>query len=387
MSRVSEAVETSGAARFETGEGPGGALFLKAFGVWTLPEIGPIDAALRRFAEASLGQELVIDLERVTRIDTAGAFVLQRTLLACGERTELSNFKNIPTGADLILERVGRSFAPCEIEPPRGNAFVLMLNRLGVGVEDAYKSAQLFFGFVGVVLTTLTRTAMRPGRFRSVSTVHHMEEAGLNAIPIVALLSFMIGAVVAFMGAKILAQFGADVFTVELVGIAVLREFGVLLTAILIAGRSGSAFTASIGSMKLREEIDAMRTLGLDPVEVLVTPRVMALMVMTPLLAFLAMLVGVVGGLLVSWFALGISPTLFLARMQDSVAIGNFWVGMAKAPFFAFVIGVIGCHQGMLTEGGAEALGERTTLSVVQSIFTVILLDAFFAMFFLELGI
>jgi len=378
---------TAPEAWYETGDGPAGGLMLKAHGTWTLASVGRIDAQLRQFAEASLGRELVIDLADVERIDTAGAFVLQRTLAACGARTEISQFQNPPEGANLILSRVGESFAPCEIEPRRANAFVLMLNRLGRGVEDAYFNAEAFFGFVGEVLAAIWRLVRAPRRFRAVSTVHHMEEAGLNAVPIVALLSFMIGAVVAFMGAKILAQFGADVFTVELVGIAVLREFGVLLTAILIAGRSGSAFTASIGSMKMREEIDAMRTLGLDPIEVLVAPRVLALILMTPLLAFVAMMVGLVGGLLVCWFSLGVSPSLFLARTQDVVVISNFWVGMAKAPFFAFAIAVIGCHQGLLTAGGAESLGERTTLSVVQSIFMVIVLDAFFAMFFLELGV
>ena len=378
---------TAAETRFEIEESPENGFRLKAFGPWTLSAIGAVDSALHAFSERAMGRELEIDLAGVSRLDTAGAFVLQRTLAACGSRTEVSQFSHIPDGADLILQRVGRSIADCDIEPPRVNAFVLMLNRLGRGVVDAYYSAAQFFGFVGVVLVALSRLVVQPRRFRSIATVHHMEEAGLNAVPIVALLSFMIGAVVAFMGAKILAQFGAEVFTVQLVGIAVMREFGVLITAILVAGRSGSAFTAAIGSMKLREEIDAMRTLGLDPTEVLVLPRVVALMAMTPILVFLAIMVGVVGGLLVCWFSLDISPSLFMAQTQETVAFSNFWVGMAKTPFFAFVIAVIGCHQGMKTEGGAESLGERTTLSVVQSIFTVIVLDAFFAMFFLELDV
>ena len=212
-----------------------------------------------------------------------------------------------------------------------------------------------------------------------------MEEAGLNAVPIIGLMSFLIGAVVAFMGARILQQFNASIFTVELVGIAVLREFGVLLSAILLAGRSGSAFTAQIGSMKIREEIDAMQSLGLDPMEVLVLPRVFALIIMLPALAFIAAMLGLIGGGLVAWTAMDISPALFLTRLQDAITPNNFWVGLIKAPFFAFVIGVIGCFQGMQVAGSAESLGKRTTLSVVQSLFLVIVLDAFFAMFFLEI--
>jgi phospholipid/cholesterol/gamma-HCH transport system permease protein len=212
-----------------------------------------------------------------------------------------------------------------------------------------------------------------------------MEEAGLNAIPIVGLMSFLIGAVVAFMGAKILRLFNADIFTVELVGISVLREFGVLLSAILIAGRSGSAFTAQIGSMKIREEIDAMRVLGLDPMEVLVLPRVIALVLMLPVLAFLAAMLGMIGGGLVAWMAMDISPALFIARTQETIILNHFWAGVIKAPFFAFVIAVIGCYQGMEVEGSAESLGQHTTLSVVQALFLVILIDAFFAMFYLEI--
>jgi phospholipid/cholesterol/gamma-HCH transport system permease protein len=213
-----------------------------------------------------------------------------------------------------------------------------------------------------------------------------MEEAGLNAIPIVGLMSFLIGAVVAFMGAKILQQFNASFFVVELVGLAVLREFGVLLAAILVAGRSGSAFTAQIGSMKIREEIDALRVMGLDPIEVLIVPRMFALVIMLPLLTFIAAMLGLVGGGLVAWGTMDISPAYFLARTKEMVVLNNFWAGIIKAPFFAFVIAVIGCFQGMEVEGSAESLGQRTTMSVVQSLFVVIVLDAFFAMFFLEIN-
>ena len=198
-------------------------------------------------------------------------------------------------------------------------------------------------------------------------------------------MSFLVGAVVAFMGAKILQQFNAQVFVVEMVGIGVLREFGVLIAAILTAGRSGSSFTAQIGSMKIREEIDALRVLGLDPVEVLIIPRVFALMIMLPLLAFLSAMLGMIGGALIALATMDISLAYFMARTQEMVSINNFWVGLIKAPFFAFIIAVIGCFQGLEVEGSAESLGQRTTLSVVQALFMVIVLDAFFAMFFLEI--
>jgi phospholipid/cholesterol/gamma-HCH transport system permease protein len=261
----------------------------------------------------------------------------------------------------------------------------MMAERLGKGIVDTYFASLAILNFIGLTLATGARVAAQPKRMRPISLFWFMEEAALNAVPIIGLMSFLIGAVVAFMGAKILRQFGADIFVVEMVSIGVLRELGVLLAAILIAGRSGSAFTAQIGSMKLREEIDAMRVLGLDPIEVLVLPRVMALILMMPILAFIAAMLGLIGGGLVAWLQMDISPVLFLTRTQESVAMSNFWVGIIKAPFFAFVIGIVSCFQGMSVEGSAESVGERTTLSVVQALFLVIVLDAFFAMFFLEI--
>jgi phospholipid/cholesterol/gamma-HCH transport system permease protein len=214
-----------------------------------------------------------------------------------------------------------------------------------------------------------------------------MEEAGVNALPIVVVLTFFIGAVVAFMGANLLETFGASVFTVELVGIAVLREFGVLITAIMLAGRSDSAFTAAIGSMKMQQEIDAMRVLGLDPYEALVVPRVIACVFMAPLLTFGAMMAGIFGGMMVSWATLDISPGFFITRMHETIDWSHFWVGMSKAPVFGLVIAIIGCKQGMQVGGDVESLGRRVTASVVQSIFMVIVIDAIFAMMYLELDI
>lgn len=360
-------------------------LKLVARGDWRARNLGPIDAPLRDFEGDSMGREIIIDVSAVERLDTAGAMVLQRIMRACSGRTELSKIVGASAEHESLLRQVEAHLAPCDVAPASRNAFMLMLNRLGQGAVDAYFSALAILSFIGLTISTGVRVLSRPGRMRTTSVVYHMEETGLNAVPITGLMAFLIGAVVAFMGAKILRNFNAEIFVVELVGLSVLREFGVLLAAILIAGRSGSAFTAQIGSMKLREEIDALHVLGLDPIEVLVLPRVFALVIMLPVLALLGDLLGVIGGGLVAWTAMDISPTLFLGRLQESIGMSNFWVGLIKAPFFAFVIAIVGCFQGMQVEGSAESLGQRTTLSVVQSLFLVIVLDAFFAMFFLEI--
>lgn len=362
-----------------------GVLKLVPRGDWRARFLGKLDDELRDFSDDSLGRELIIDMSGVDRLDTAGAMMLQRTFYACGSRTDISQIIGAKPAQTALMEQVQDHLAPCHIEPIQPNAFLAVVDRLGKGVVDVYYAAIEVLSFIGLTLATFGRVMTDPKRLRMKSIVYHMEEAGLNAVPIIGLMSFLIGAVVAFMGAKILAMFNAEIFTVELVGLSVLREFGVLLSAILIAGRSGSAFTAQIGSMKIREEIDAMRVLGLDPMEVLVLPRVIALVVMLPVLAFIAAMLGLIGGGLVAWLAMDISPALFMVRMQETIAINNFWSGLIKAPFFAFVIGVIGCFQGMEVEGSAESLGQRTTLSVVQALFLVILIDAFFAMFYLEI--
>lgn len=362
-----------------------GTLRLKATGDWQARHLGAIDRQLRDFEDDAVGRELIIDISGVGRLDTAGAMVFERILHACATRTETSKIVGGTDAQTMLIANVSPHVAPCDVEPARRNAFVMMVNRFGQGLVEGYHAAIEILNFVGLTLTALLRVAREPKRLRVTAIFWHMEEAGINAMPIVGLMSFMIGAVVAFMGAKILRLFNAEVFTVELVGISVLREFGVLLAAILVAGRSGSAFTASIGAMKIREEIDAMKALGLDPIETLVLPRTIALVLMMPVLTFMASVLGVIGGGLVAATAMDISPAFFVGRLQETIALSNFWVGLIKAPFFAFVIAIIGCYQGMEVAGSSESLGQRTTLSVVQSLFVVIILDAFFAMFFLEI--
>lgn len=376
---------TDSAARFDIDLTDDGLLRLKAAGDWRARFIKPIDEALRDFADDSVGRDLVIDLSGVERLDTTGAMVLQRTFRACAGRSDQSQITGANAAQRELLEQIEGHLAPCHVEPVHRNAFIMMVERLGEGVVTASRAMLELWDFIGHTLVSAAGVIVRPSRMRWRATVHHMEATGLDALPIVGLMSFLIGAVIAFMGAKILQLFNAEILTVQLVGISVLREFGVLLAAILVAGRSGSAFTAQIGSMKLREEIDAMRVLGLDPIEVLVLPRVIALVVMLPILAFCAAMLGLVGGGLVAWLVMEIPPALFVAQFEENIGLNNFIVGMIKAPFFAFVVAVIGCFQGMEVEGSAESLGQRTTLSVVQSLFLVIVLDAFFAMFFLEI--
>lgn len=285
------------------------------------------------------------------------------------------------------MEEVRTRSTVCQPPPEPAFGFMQAMARIGAGLEAAYMEAVGTIAFLGRTVTTGLRTATQPWRFRLTPTVWAMEEVGVNALPIIAVLSFFIGAVVAYMGANLLRDVGFSVFTVELVGIAVLREFGVLITAIMLAGRSDSAFTASIGAMKMQQEIDAMRVLGLDPFEALVIPRVVACVLMAPLLTFGAMISGIFGGMLVAWSAQDISPTLFITRFHSELDWSHFWVGMSKAPVFGLVVAIIGCRQGMEVRGDVESLGRRVTASVVQSIFTVIVLEALFAMMYLELGI
>ncbi|MPZ11621.1 MAG: MlaE family lipid ABC transporter permease subunit, partial [Kiloniellaceae bacterium] len=241
--------------------------------------------------------------------------------------------------------------------------------------------------FLGLTVTVFVRTLLHPWRIRLVPLIAHMEQTGLNALPIVGLISFLVGIVLAYQGADQLARFGAQIFTVNLVAVGVLREMGILLTAIIVAGRSGSAFTAQIGTMKVNEEVDAMRTLGLDPMEVLVIPRVFALVLVLPLLTFYADLMGLLGGAVMATIVLDISFFQFARQLNDAVTLWTFWIGIIKAPIFAFIISMIGCYEGLQVSRSAESVGRQTTRAVVEAIFLVIVLDALLSIFFSVIGI
>ncbi|MBW4709220.1 ABC transporter permease [Roseobacter sp. YSTF-M11] len=347
--------------------------------------LGAVEQSFARFTTKA--PRLTIDLSNLTSLDTGGAWMiadLQARLHDAGVASELVGGSAERTA---LIETVSRA-RPHErgVEaPPSG--FLPWLAGLGANTVDLFKAIVSLLNFVGLVLHRLAGTLVRPWRLRAISLVSQMQEIGLNAVPIVALMGFLIGIVLAFQGAVQLRQFGAEVFVVDLIAVSVLRELGILLTAIIVAGRSGSAFTASIGSMKVREEIDAMRTLGLDPIEVLVLPRVLALIVMLPILGLIANICALIGGGLMSWAELGISPGMFLTRFVDNTDVWHLGVGMIKAPFFAFIISIVGCWQALQVGGSSESVGQRTTQSVVQSIFLVIVVDAGFSIFFAEVGV
>lgn len=328
------------------------------------------------------GGKITFDLSQVEALDTGGAWLiadLARRNRAVGAEVR---FEGLSPAQSALLDTVAKNIPDDPGIEAEHRSFVDWVASVGQRTAGAWKDTLSMLGFLGLTLHRLARTIVMPWRLRQAALVSQMEETGFRAIPIVALMGFLIGVVLAFQGATQLKQFGAEIFVVELISISVLRELGILLTAIIVAGRSGSAFTASIGSMKVQEEIDAMRTLGLDPIEVLVIPRVVALLIMLPILGFIADMAALIGGGLMSWIDLGISPGMFVTRLKENTGIWHFAIGMIKAPFFAVVIGVIACWQAMQVKGSAQSVGQRTTASVVQSIFMVIALDALFSIFF-----
>ncbi|WP_460119375.1 ABC transporter permease [Pseudomonas sp. S2_C03] len=376
---------TPGSALMDTSLSPAQ---LRVVGDWTLAHY----AALKDLCEKLRGQydnNTHIDLNGLGALDTAGASLLAELLGSerLGRSAEHPDC-TLPTADRALLQTVYRSMTDfcVPIKEPEISVGIQLLTRIGRAVDAVWQDTLQLLGFVGLILETLARGLFRPWRWRITPMVAHIEQTGLDAAPIVALLTFLVGAVVAFLGATVLANFGATVFTVDLVAFSFLREFAVLLTAILMAGRTASSFTAQIGSMKANEEIDAIRTIGLDPMELLVVPRVLALLVSLPMLTFLAMISGIVGGGVVCALSLDISPAMFLSLLHSDIGVQHFLVGIVKAPIFAFLIAAIGCLEGFKVSGSAESVGAHTTSSVVQSIFVVIVLDAVAALFFMEMG-
>lgn len=325
-----------------------------------------------------------VDALGVRRLDATGSRMLldlQRRL-GIGDDALL-----LPPGPAALLQAVRAVSATHAARQDRTPAFLRLLAATGAWVDNARHNIILLLAFIGRTLQCFAENFFNPRHWRITSVVHHMQVVGFNAVPLTMLVNFMVGAVVAFLGATVLKELGVELWVVELVGVAFFREFGVLLTAILLAGRTASAFTAQIGSMKSGEELDAIRTMGLDPIEVLVLPRLKALLLTLPLLTFLATMAGLLGGMAVCHWSLGISPEMFINRLNEELSPRHFWLGMSKAPLFAVVIGLIGCLEGFKAESNAQSVGEHTTSSVVQCITLVILLDALAAMFFMELDL
>ena len=352
---------------------------LRLAGDWTIEHATTLSEALSQ-APCALQ---AVDATGIGRLDSLGVLQLLRFSRRCGVAFETVAFRDEHRALVSAIEDVA------DDRPRRKREFgvAAALDRMGHAVQDNAREVLTLVGFMGETLVKLVRTVKEPTRFRPVALVHHMEQVGLDAVPLVAVLSFLVGAVIAFLGANVLRDFGAEIYVVELVNIAFLREFGVLLTSIILAGRTASAFTAQIGAMKSREEIDAIRALGMDPIDLLVIPRVLALLLMLPLLTFLAMVSGLLGGLVVGAYGLDIPPEQYLSRMHETIDVRHMWVGLSKAPVFAMVIALVGCLEGLQVQGTAQSVGERTTSAVVQSIAMVIVLDAFAALWFMVMDI
>jgi phospholipid/cholesterol/gamma-HCH transport system permease protein len=326
----------------------------------------------------------VLDLSGVTELDTAGAWAIASFQAAQKAKGRSIAIDNATAAQAQLLQTVAEAMPPTRKRRrrlPHHEAGDLLLE-LGKAVSGFAAGLGQTIGFLGLVLARLFTTLLRPSRLRVTALAYHMQQVGLNAVPIVALMGFLIGIVLAFQGASQLEQFGAEIYVVDLISISMLRELGILLTAIIVAGRSASAFTAAIGAMRMREEIDAMRVLGLDPIELLVLPRALALLILLPVLGFFASLAGLFGGALMAWIDLGISPAMFRTQLTENTSVTHALVGLSKAPFFAMIIALVGCYQGLQVEGNTDSLGSRTSRSVVVAIFLVIVVDALASIFF-----
>jgi len=348
-------------------------------GAWTAVEMGVAGERLARSLSAE--SNMLIDMTQVLRCDTSGAFEVLRAVEISGQADRILASPDL----DKLLKMVSDASKIAPSGDPRRRPTVDLFDRIGRGVVGLGDTIYDTMVFNGHLLVATGRAISNPGKIRWAAVFAQAERAGLDAIPIVSLTSFFIGAVVGLLGANLLSQFGAQVFAVELIGISVLREFNVLITALLLAGRSASSFAAEIGAMKMNQEVDAMRVLGVDPFDALVFPRFAALLLTIPLLVFMASLAGLAGGLVVAMTVLGQNPASFFHRLVENVAVTQFWIGMSKAPVMAMVIAAIGCRQGLDVGGDVESLGRHVTAAVVEAIFSAILIDALFALIYMQL--
>ena len=362
-------------------------LELTAAGSWTAANACRLETLVHLAAlEADGARSVAIDMARVEQLDTLGAWLLERlarTSKRDGKDTQFTGLKTHYRSLIDEMQRVNR-----QPPPPVENSSrtIIALEKVGRATLDLLSNVVEFVRLLGELSTAVGRILLHPRRFRLTSAVYHLFRVGWQAVPIMALITFLIGGIIAQQGFFHFRKFGADSYVVDMVGILVVREIGVLIVSIMSAGRSGAAYTAELGSMKMREEIDALRTMGFDPVEILILPRIIALVCALPILAFLGVLAALYGGGLVAWFYGGMSPAVFLARLQEAISVAHFEVGMIKAPFMALAIGIVACGEGLKVRGSAESLGMQTTISVVKSIFLVIVLDGIFAMFFASIG-
>ncbi len=364
----------------------GGELVIGLKGAWTVRSVAALDQAMAAIRPGG-ARKARFDLSGLVTVDSAGAWLIARTrgaLTAAGVEVKLE-------AADEHQKALIDKVLAAGLPEPRGRLphhyLIDILARVGRALIEAIKLGRDLLSFFGAVVIGFLRLFVEPRRIRFVSLISHIEQTGLNAMPIIGLISFLIGVVLAYQGADQLRQFGAEIFTVNLVGVSVLREMGILLTSIIVAGRTGSAFTAQIGTMQVNEEVDALRTLGLDPLDVLVLPRVIALIIALPLLTFYSDILALLGGGVACVTLLGMSVQQFLTQLQAAVTMTHFLVGLSKAPVFAAIISMVGCFEGLRVTGSAESVGRLTTKSVVEALFLVIVFDAFFSVVFSYLHI
>ncbi|MBB4361603.1 phospholipid/cholesterol/gamma-HCH transport system permease protein [Bradyrhizobium sp. CIR18] len=364
----------------------GNALALCATGTWTA-SFAPVLERIVADAEKLAGgpQSIFIDVSEVAKLDTFGAWLIERLRRSLTKGTVEAQIAGLSANYSSLVDEVRRVRATAVVD---GGTVTItgMLEQIGRTVAGIGGTVAGLVDMLGAVLAAWLRVLIHPRSFRLTSTVHHMEQVCWRAVPIIVLITFLIGCIIAQQGIFHFRRFGADIFVVDMLGVLVLREIGVLLVAIMVAGRSGSAYTAELGSMKMREEIDALRTMGFDPIEVLVLPRMMALVLALPILAFLGAMAALYGGGLVAWLYGGVEPEAFLLRLRDAISIDHFIVGIVKAPVMAAVIGIVACVEGLAVQGSAESLGQHTTASVVKGIFFVIVMDGVFAIFFASIG-
>jgi len=374
-------------AAFLTATPSGDALELRPTGSWTVANA----ATLERLASGVMAQldqaaAVKLDMAGVEELDTLGAWLLEkmsRRAVSTGHRADMVGIADHYAGLIDEVRQVNRR------SPARANAanpILAKLGDIGRATIGAREDIAAFLQMLGALCIAMLGVLRRPRSLRLTSLTYQLYRVGWQAIPIVVLITFLIGAIIAQQGIFHFRKFGADSYVVDMVGILVLRELGVLIVAIMVAGRSGSAYTAELGSMKMREEIDALSTMGLDPIEVLMLPRILALVCALPILSFIGAMAALYGGGLVAWLYGGMGPSIFLARLHEAVSVTHFEVGIIKAPFMALVIGIIACSEGLRVKGSAESLGKQTTTSVVKSIFLVIVLDGLFAVFFASIG-
>ena len=364
----------------------GGRLRLAGTGAWTAKNARRLEASIS--AEAGRGgaiSSVDIDMARVERLDTFGAWLLERLVRSFSARGCATTVAGLKEDYRALVDEVHGVKLERPAAPPP-NRFASALVSIGHGTASVGDVFGNFVNMLGAIFIALGRVAAHPRRFRFTSMVHQLDNVGWRGVPIMLLITFLVGCIIAQQGIFHFGKFGADIYVVDLVGILVLRELGVLIVCIMVAGRSGSAYTAELGSMKMREEIAALRTMGFDPIEVLILPRVLALVIGVPILTFLGSLAALYGGGLVCWLYGGIDPDIFIQRLKEAISIEHFEVGIIKAPFMALVIGVVASMEGFKVKGSAESLGLQTTASVVESIFLVIVLDGLFAIFFASIG-